>query len=724
MTLVWNTALPWPLIVGLGIVLSFVLLLSYRKPRRDIPTATRRGLFALRSVVLLILLFFLARPGLEGTSGSTEENRMVVLIDSSKSMTIRDEGQRTRHEALRDAWKASEAALADLGKVYRITTLRFGSEVKEIRDLSFVPAEERTWIGSAISDVLARSGPGALEHVVLISDGQSNGGKDPEGVARTLEAKGVRLHAVWAGKPAGSTSVPRVIARAARGPEEVMTGRSFEVTAEFHAVGGQGQDLGIDFAIDGVPAGARVVPIQGASQTISVAFTHQFAEEGTHLLSFAARPLRGEAVAPDQTSFHPIRVRKKVMEVLYIEGQIRDEFKYVRRSLSRFNDLKLSSVLTLTPEPGQEGLPRDVSEWLKYDVVILGDLPAASLTEGQRSSLEEAVRKGLGFVMIGGFDNFGSGGYAGTPVADLLPVRVEAKEQKTEETYALDPTDEGVRSTVMRLTPDPSRNRELWQSLPRLKGFTVVTEKKRGETVLARGPSGAPMLVAQDYGSGRSMAFLADTTWRWWRSAGGREDLHKRFWRQMVLWLAHREGRGEGQVRLKTPKTVFEPGEAVRLRAEVTDGAKEPVEGAHLRATIEGPDGKRLPIRMDPEPGGYGETYVPAVPGRYRVEVTAERDKVSLGQDAVDFVVQTQERELRIPEANIEQMKTLAELGKGRSSDLAGLPALLAKVRADHKPVRIEQSVSAELWNSPWALGLFWLFLVGEWLLRRWKGFF
>src|SRR5439155_14441345 len=131
-----------------------------------------------------------------------------------------------------------------------------------------------------------------------------------------------------------------------------------------------------------------------------------------------------------------------------------------------------------------------------------------------------------------------------------------------------------------------------------------------------------------------SIAFVADTTWRWWRSAGGREDLHKRFWRQMMLWLGHREGRGEGQVRLKVEKPVYEPGEGVRLRAEVTDGSREPIEGALVSATVEGPDGKKLRIRMDPEPGGYGESFIPSVPGRYRVEVAAEKDKLSFGQDA------------------------------------------------------------------------------------------
>ncbi|HVE39630.1 MAG TPA: glutamine amidotransferase [Planctomycetota bacterium] len=724
MNLVWNVALPWPLIVGLGIVAGFILFLSYQKPRRSIPALTRRGLFALRALVLLVLLFFLARPGLEGKEGVSEENRLLILVDSSRSMTVQDEGGRSRHDALRDAWSRSQTPLKELATAYRVSTYRFGSELREFRDLSFDPTDERTWIGSALADAVSRAENGTLEHMVLISDGQNNGGKDPQGVARAIAGKGTRIHTVWLGKPAGSTSATRVSARAARGPEEVMTGRIFEVSADFLAVGAAGQELVVDFAVDGGLVSTGRTPIRDSQQSLTLAFSHQFAEEGSHLLSFTARPLRGESIAGDQTCYLPVKVRKKLLEVLYVEGQIRDEFKYVRRSLARFSDLKLSTILTVTPEPGQELLPRDVASWLKYDVVLFGDVPAVTMTEAQRAALEEAVRKGLGFVMIGGFENFGAGGYAGTPVADLLPVRVESREQKTEESYTLVPTDEGIRSTVLRLSPDPAKNLALWRSLPTLKGYAVASPKKRGESVLATGPSGEALLVAQDYGSGRSMAFLADTTWRWWRSAGGREDLHKRFWRQMVLWLGHREGRGEGQVRLRTEKPVYEPGDGVRIRVEVHDGAREPVEGALLRATLSGPDGKKQPIRLDPEPGGYGETFLPTLPGKYRIEAAAERDRISLGQDATDFVVQVQERELRTPYANPELLQHLADVTKGRSVDVAGLPELLKKLRAEHRPLRLERAVSLDVWNSWWVLGLFWLFLAGEWLIRRWQGFF
>jgi hypothetical protein len=76
-------------------------------------------------------------------------------------------------------------------------------------------------------------------------------------------------------------------------------------------VGGQGQYLIVDFAVDGAPVLTEQATIVAASQTLTVKFSHQFAEEGSHLLSFTARPLTGEQIAPDQTAFLPIKVRRR-----------------------------------------------------------------------------------------------------------------------------------------------------------------------------------------------------------------------------------------------------------------------------------------------------------------------------------------------------------------------------------------------------------------------------
>ena len=62
--------------------------------------------------------------------------------------------------------------------------------------------------------------------------------------------------------------------------------------------------------------------------------------------------------------------------------------------------------------------------------------------------------------------------------------------------------------------------------------------------MLATSVSGEPILVAQDYGKGRVLAFAGDSTWRWARSTPESQSKHGRFWRQMVVWLARAELAG------------------------------------------------------------------------------------------------------------------------------------------------------------------------------------
>jgi len=63
---------------------------------------------------------------------------------------------------------------------------------------------------------------------------------------------------------------------------------------------------------------------------------------------------------------------------------------------------------------------------------------------------------------------------------------------------------------------------------------------------LGGGRSRQPLLVAHNFGDGRVMAFAGDSTWRWWMQ--GYESAHKRFWRQIVLWLAKKDQAQEGNV--------------------------------------------------------------------------------------------------------------------------------------------------------------------------------
>ena len=72
------------------------------------------------------------------------------------------------------------------------------------------------------------------------------------------------------------------------------------------------------------------------------------------------------------------------------------------------------------------GVPRDVLAMQAYDLIVLQNVPAELVEPEQQGLLVEYVRDlGGGLVMVGGPDSFGAGGWNGTPIADVLPVRLD-----------------------------------------------------------------------------------------------------------------------------------------------------------------------------------------------------------------------------------------------------------------------------------------------------------
>jgi hypothetical protein len=190
MKLVWNNALPWPLIALIGVLIGAALFFSYRKPRRDIPAPTRRGLFALRLGVLLILLFLLGRPALEGHSSTSEENRMTILVTDRRHDGPRrsnpDGGASRRVEPLAGRAEGSRRDLPDLDAAVRVGGPRG-------QDLSFRPNDDRTG-SSTRSDVVGGPARAAGAHRGDLGQ-PGNGGRDPQG-RRKRSAEGSDPHGV------------------------------------------------------------------------------------------------------------------------------------------------------------------------------------------------------------------------------------------------------------------------------------------------------------------------------------------------------------------------------------------------------------------------------------------------------------------------------------------------------------------------------------------------
>jgi uncharacterized membrane protein len=87
---------------------------------------------------------------------------------------------------------------------------------------------------------------------------------------------------------------------------------------------------------------------------------------------------------------------------------------------------------------GPTGLPSSTKELEKYDLVMVSDVPAHFVGMGQMQALESYVRDlGGGLVMAGGEDSFGSGGYQGTRMEKIMPVRFDGEKTREQPNIAI-----------------------------------------------------------------------------------------------------------------------------------------------------------------------------------------------------------------------------------------------------------------------------------------------
>lgn len=75
--------------------------------------------------------------------------------------------------------------------------------------------------------------------------------------------------------------------------------------------------------------------------------------------------------------------------------------------------------------------PRDALSLVPYDCIVFPNVPADAFDVVQLEAVKDAVyNMGIGFVMVGGENSYGPGGFHRTPVEDALPVTMDISQKK------------------------------------------------------------------------------------------------------------------------------------------------------------------------------------------------------------------------------------------------------------------------------------------------------
>lgn len=737
-------------LVGLLSLGLLALLIFLGVPAGRLSARRRLALFGLRAAVLLLLLFALLRPTLVHTVTKKRSAELVFLVDWSRSMLIDDSiGGKSRWQALKAVLDDAAPALAQLGEDIKIKAYGFAADVEPIEygedgrfRLEDKPAGNQSALGAALEDVLRREAGQRLAGMVVLSDGaqRAYAPRDlpPQIPARRLADLGYPLYTLPFGQARGLGQARDVAVKDLLVNQTVFVKNELVIHGSVRIDGYANQKIPVKLLFENPLGKMQVVANQelqadsdGQTLPIEMSYVPQVPGEYKVTLEAAAQP--GELVTTNNQLSTLVTVLPGGLNVLYLEGAVRIEQKFLRRSVDASPDIKVDYLRL--DETDRAAHPVDLTEFFqrgKYDVYILGDVDASVFKPEELLALAKVIHQGAGLMTLGGFRTYGAGGYFSTPLANLLPVKM----QEIERLQPSDPIDArtdlqlpgplvmqparplGVRHFVMALA-QPSENEEVWRRLPPLDGANKWSGLKPAAQLLAETPDGKPLLAVQESG-GRVMSFAGDSTWHWWMY--GHQSEHKRFWRQAILWLARKDDQTQGNVWVRLAQRRFGPGGRVEFTAGANSPHGDPVVDATFKAEIARPDGTRRPVALvrqgDQMSGVFSDTQAA---GDYTIEVSAA-SKEMVGNARARFLVYDQDLELDNAAADPTLLSSLARMTSQAGGQMLApeeLPTLIERLKKE--PPDLETKIDEK--KSPWDTWPFYLTFVGllsvEWALRK-----
>lgn len=721
-----------------AIVAGVLTLRTYLAVRGNSRSVDRTVLTGLRLAALSVLVFCLLRPVLVLSSVVPQENFLGVLVDDSLSMQIADRDGVPRAQFVEDQLGTPDSPLrAALADRFALRFFRFSSDTDRVaaaNELTY--AGTRTHIGSALERAHDELSGVPLSGLVVVSDGADNAEGGLGEALLPLQASGVPLFTVGLGREQFDRDIQ--IGRVET-PRRVLKGASLAVELVVNHRGYRGETVTVQVEDEGRIVGAQDVqlPADGEPQTVRMRFTA--AEAGPRLFTFRVAPQPDEMVTQNNSRHSLIVVEDQRKKILYFEGEPRWEVKFLLRGvedddnlqvtlLQRTAENKFFRVNVDGPDELPGGFPTTRADLFKYSGLILGSIEANHFTPDQLRMIADFVnQRGGGLLMLGSHRSFAEGGYAGTPVADVLPVVLDAMAGDSEESFfaevKVSPTRAGATHPATQIAETEEASAGRWETLPPVTIVNPITEVKPGATVLLTSePDELVVLAFQRYGAGKSLAFPLQDSWMWQMHADVPVDdmTHETFWRRLLRWVV--DGVPD-QVITQLPQDRVEPDEVVTVLAEVVDPSFQELNNSTVVAYVTGPDDSLVERQMEwtaEKDGEYRTTFTPGAEGFYEIRVEASTDGELLGEDVAYVQVAASDSEFYDSTMRAPLLRRMAEETGGRFYTAATASSLADDIQYVGGGVTVVEE--RDLWDMPALLLLLVSLILGEWGYRRFRG--
>ncbi len=681
------------------------------------------------SVALLLLLLW--RPAVSIQSLRSQQNVVAIMLDTSRSMAL-GEGEESRIDQARAALGAG--VIDQLREKFRVRLYGFSDGIQRLESLDsekLPPPGNATRVGDAIAAVLRESAALPLGAVIVVSDGSDNAGSFGRERMAEIRKHNVPIHTVGVGREEIPSDIELSEVNVA--PRALPNSQLSAHVALRHA-GRDEQKTRVTVRDGSTILASKEVTLRRGETVHSEWVDFNAGEAGIRNLRFSVEPMPGEEITGNNSLTRVVDVPRGRRKILYVEGEPRWEYKFMRRAIHKDAGVRLVTLLRTspnkfyrqgvgTPEELKDGFPTKVEELFAYDALILGSIEAGFFTVEQQEMIREFVnRRGGTLLMLAGRNGLGDGGWGTSRVAEVLPVRLPGDDGPTffRIPVSVELTPQGRDSLICRLDEARAKNLALWKEMPALADYQRVGELKPAAVGLIQARVEAkpiPILVQQSYGRGKSIVLATGGTWRWKMGLPHDDERHHMFWRQLFRAMV---SNSPGTVTISSNKTLYADDPRVSLRAEVRTKAYESANNATVTALLTPEFGDPVTIELSPsaeEEGVYETELLAARPGPYRIEVTAHRGDQVLGAEVLHVRREDGVAEDFHPAQNREILERLSEQTGGRYFTLDEADGLPEEVRFSQAGITARETM--DLWDMPVLFLLLLALRGGEWLLRR-----
>lgn len=779
--------------VASELVLHFYSVCPKDAPRRE--KLIRMALPPVRVALIGLLAVLLMEPIISHQEEHESERVVAILLDESDSMTLSSrsasDGGMTRREVAERLLSGGEGAgkglLDRLAGDYQVRLYQFGTTARPIdptqwrKQLRTGPRPDEgserwsasTDFANALRQIDGDLPTEALSGVILLTDGCDHSATDPRQAAHRLIQNRVPISSVVIGS---QTPVRDAEVVTVQSPPQVFLGDSVALRAALKIDQCQGQTAKVALLKDGQPVEEKAIPVTSNRHRDTVLFRHQPTDVGVHKYTVRIEPLADEANLANNSTDQFVTVSNDHIRLLVIDDRPRWEFRYLRNLFAgRDRTVYLQSVLLQpdrlagVPAPPvmpasalrafddceATALPAKPEDWLKFDVIVLGDVAPERLGAAGLAALETFVKNRGGSLIVIAGQNHMPHAYARTPLADLLPVRLDralaSAATSPDESFFFAPSRDTQSHIVMQQVGAGMDSLAL--AFPSLSWRHPACEAKAGATVLGYAAQEKPgsldkpktdstptteqqrrnaLMLWQRFGAGKVLHMTFDQSWRLRFGVG--DKYHHQFWGQIVRWaVKERLSVGTDLVRMGTDRVRYPAGDTITVRARLVDAQRDPVNAGDAQVLVY--DGDRVvqqvPLVAQVNSGGLLQAEIRDLKtaGKYRVELAGAAigqllasEKKSQQKVATDVVVEATSEATEAADvvADATLPTQLADATGGKVVTPENVEELL-KALGPKSTFRRERW-TVPLWNG-WPVMLVFLTCVSlEWTLRRSRG--